>query len=43
MSGLRRRGIGAVVGADLKVVSTGEERIVVLAEGRAGWRSLCGW
>ncbi|WP_021598495.1 DNA polymerase III subunit alpha [Actinomadura welshii] len=34
-------GIGAVVGADLKVVSTGEERIVVLAEGRAGWRSLC--
>ncbi|WP_243722984.1 DNA polymerase III subunit alpha [Actinomadura sp. 7K507] len=34
-------GIGAVVGADLKVASTGEERIVVLAEGRAGWRSLC--
>ncbi|MFI0480682.1 DNA polymerase III subunit alpha [Actinomadura sp. 9N215] len=34
-------GIGAVVGADLRVASTGEERIVVLAEGRAGWRSLC--
>ncbi|WP_433473617.1 DNA polymerase III subunit alpha [Spirillospora sp. CA-142024] len=34
-------GIGALVGADLKVASTGEERIVVLAEGRAGWRSLC--
>ncbi|MFA1542733.1 DNA polymerase III subunit alpha [Actinomadura monticuli] len=34
-------GIGAVVGADLRVVSTGEERVVVLAEGRAGWRSLC--
>ncbi|MFA1547628.1 DNA polymerase III subunit alpha [Actinomadura chokoriensis] len=34
-------GIGPVVGADLRVVSTGEERIVVLAEGRAGWRSLC--
>ncbi|MEU5989206.1 DNA polymerase III subunit alpha [Spirillospora sp. NPDC047418] len=34
-------GLGAVVGADLRVVSTGEERIVVLAEGRAGWRSLC--
>ena len=37
----REAGIGAVVGADLKVASTGEERIVVLAEGRAGWRSLC--
>ncbi|RKS77180.1 DNA polymerase III alpha subunit [Actinomadura pelletieri DSM 43383] len=34
-------GLGAVVGADLRVASTGEERIVVLAEGRAGWRSLC--
>jgi error-prone DNA polymerase len=34
-------GIGPVVGADLRVASTGEERIVVLAEGRAGWRSLC--
>ncbi|WP_230421227.1 DNA polymerase III subunit alpha [Actinomadura soli] len=34
-------GIGAVVGADLRVASTGEERIVVLAEGRTGWRSLC--
>ncbi|MFC4049215.1 DNA polymerase III subunit alpha [Actinomadura syzygii] len=34
-------GIGAVVGADLKVASTGEERIVVLAAGRAGYRSLC--
>lgn len=34
-------GIGAIVGADLKVASTGEERIVVLAEGRAGYRSLC--
>ncbi|MER7545340.1 DNA polymerase III subunit alpha [Spirillospora sp. NPDC127506] len=34
-------GIGAVVGADLRVASTGEERVVVLAEGRAGWRSLC--
>ncbi|MFG2090445.1 MULTISPECIES: DNA polymerase III subunit alpha [unclassified Spirillospora] len=37
----RDAGIGAVVGADLKVASTGEERIVVLAEGRTGWRSLC--
>ncbi|MGH3242931.1 MAG: DNA polymerase III subunit alpha, partial [Spirillospora sp.] len=34
-------GIGAVVGADLRVASTGAERIVVLAEGMAGWRSLC--
>ncbi|MFB4307049.1 DNA polymerase III subunit alpha [Actinomadura sp. GTD37] len=34
-------GLGAVVGADLRVASTGEERVVVLAEGRAGWRSLC--
>ena len=34
-------GIGAVVGADLRVASTGAERVVVLAEGRAGWRSLC--
>ncbi|GAA4233023.1 DNA polymerase III subunit alpha [Actinomadura meridiana] len=34
-------GIGAVVGVDLRVASTGEERIVVLAEGRDGWRSLC--
>jgi error-prone DNA polymerase len=34
-------GIGAVVGADLRVASTGEERVVVLAEGAAGWRSLC--
>nr|WP_173095776.1 DNA polymerase III subunit alpha [Actinomadura verrucosospora] len=32
-------GIGAVVGADLGFA--GGERAVVLAEGRAGWRSLC--
>ncbi|MER6808515.1 DNA polymerase III subunit alpha [Spirillospora sp. NPDC000708] len=32
-------GIGAVVGADLGLA--GGERVVVLAEGRAGWRSLC--
>ncbi|MDL4817869.1 DNA polymerase III subunit alpha [Actinomadura opuntiae] len=32
-------GIGAVVGADLGFA--GGERVVVLAEGRTGWRSLC--
>ncbi|MFD0905018.1 DNA polymerase III subunit alpha [Actinomadura sediminis] len=35
----RDAGLGAVVGADLALAGGG--RIVVLAAGRAGWRSLC--
>ncbi|WP_308198597.1 DNA polymerase III subunit alpha [Actinomadura litoris] len=34
-------GLGAVLGADLRLGPEGDDRVVVLAEGRAGWRSLC--